>query len=55
VTLDIYGRREQARLNDQLAHVHAAPRRPLRVVVSWFSVKWNVNNGGGGVEPTGAL
>jgi hypothetical protein len=32
VTLDIYGRREQARLNDQLAHVHAAPRRPLRVV-----------------------
>ncbi len=32
VTLDIYGRREQARLNDQLAHVYAAPRRPLRVV-----------------------
>jgi len=32
VTLDIYGRREQARLNDQLAHMYAAPRRPLRVV-----------------------
>jgi DDE superfamily endonuclease len=32
VTLEIYGRREQARLTDQLAHVHAAPNRPLRVV-----------------------
>lgn len=32
VTLEIYGRREQARLADQLAHVHAAPNRPLRVV-----------------------
>ena len=32
VTLDIYGRREQARLNDQLAHVSAAPRCPLRGV-----------------------
>lgn len=31
-TLEIYGRREQARLADQLAHVHAAPGRPLRVV-----------------------
>ncbi|MEI7687201.1 MAG: hypothetical protein WCL32_19460 [Planctomycetota bacterium] len=30
--MDIYGRCEQARLNDQLAHVYAAPRRPLRVV-----------------------
>ena len=32
VTLEIYGRREQARLADQLAHVHAAPNRPLPVV-----------------------
>ena len=32
VTLEIYGRREQARLVDQVAQVHAAPTRPLRVV-----------------------
>jgi len=32
VTLDIYGRREVARIADQLGHVHAAPTRPLRVV-----------------------
>lgn len=32
VTLDIYGRREQARLTDRMARVHAAPERPLRVV-----------------------
>ena len=32
VTLDIYGRRERARPNDRLAHVYAAPPRPLRVV-----------------------
>jgi SRSO17 transposase len=32
VTLDIYGRREQARVADQIGHVHAAPTRPLRVV-----------------------
>ncbi len=32
VTLDIYGRTEEARLADQVAHVHAAPERPLRVV-----------------------
>lgn len=32
VTLDIYGRREQARVADQVAHVHAAPARPLRAV-----------------------
>jgi len=32
VTLDIYGRREAARLADQVARMHAAPRRPLRVV-----------------------
>jgi hypothetical protein len=32
VTLDIYGRREQARVADQLGHVHAAPTQPLRVV-----------------------
>jgi len=32
VTLDIYGRREQARVADPVAHVHAAPNRPLRVV-----------------------
>jgi hypothetical protein len=30
--LDIDGRRERARLNDQLVHVGAAPRRPLRGV-----------------------
>lgn len=32
VTLEIYGRREQARLADQVAHVYAAPTRSLRVV-----------------------
>jgi len=32
VTLEVYGRHEQARLADQLAHVYAAPNRPLRVV-----------------------
>lgn len=32
VTLDIYGRAQHARVADQLAHVHAAPERPLRVV-----------------------
>jgi hypothetical protein len=32
VTLDIYGRTEQARLADQIARVYAAPERPLRVV-----------------------
>jgi hypothetical protein len=32
VTLEIYGRHEQARLADQRAHVYAAPNRPLRVV-----------------------
>lgn len=34
VTLKIYGRREQARLADQVAHVYAAPNRPLRVVAT---------------------
>lgn len=32
VTLDIYGRKEEARLADQVAHVHAASQRSLRVV-----------------------
>jgi hypothetical protein len=32
VTLDIYGRNEEARLADQIAHAYAAPERPLRVV-----------------------
>lgn len=32
VTLQIYGRREAARVADQVAHVYAAPTRPLRVV-----------------------
>ena len=32
MTLEIYGRREHARLADQVAQVHAAPTRPLRVV-----------------------
>ena len=32
VTLQIYGRSEKARLAHQLAHVYAAPARPLRVV-----------------------
>lgn len=34
VTLNIYGRTENARLADQLAYVHAAPERPLRVVAA---------------------
>lgn len=34
VTLDIYGRSEEARLADQVARVHAAPERPLRVVAT---------------------
>lgn len=34
VTLQIYGRREEARLADQVAHVSAAPERPLRVVAA---------------------
>lgn len=34
VTLEIYGRSETARLADQVAHVHAAPRRPLRIVAT---------------------
>lgn len=34
VTLEIYGRREQARLADQVAHVYAAPTRSLRVVAT---------------------
>jgi len=32
VNLEIYGRREAARVADQVARVHAAPERPLRVV-----------------------
>ncbi len=32
VTLNIYGHKEAARLAEQVAHVHAAPQRPLRVV-----------------------
>jgi hypothetical protein len=34
VTLDIYGRTEEARLADRVAHVHAAPERLLRVVAA---------------------
>ena len=34
VTLKIYGRSETARLADQVARVHAAPERPLRVVAA---------------------
>jgi len=34
VKLEIYGRSETARLADQVAHMHAAPRRPLRVVAA---------------------
>ena len=34
VTLDIYGRSEDARLADQVARVHAAPERSLRVVAA---------------------
>jgi hypothetical protein len=33
VELDLYGRRDRVRLCDTVAHVHAAPERPLRVVV----------------------
>ena len=32
VTLDIYGRTEQARVSDRVARVYAAPEQPLRVV-----------------------
>jgi DDE superfamily endonuclease len=34
VKLSIYGRTEHARLADQLAYVHAAPDRPLRIVAA---------------------
>jgi SRSO17 transposase len=34
VTLKIYGRREQARLADQVARLHAAPERSVRVVAT---------------------
>lgn len=34
VTLNIYGRAEDARLADRVAYVHAAPERPLRVVAA---------------------
>jgi DDE superfamily endonuclease len=34
VTLDIYGRSEEARLADQVAHAHVAPERPLCVVAA---------------------
>lgn len=34
VTLDIYGRAQDARLADRVAYVHAAPERPLRVVAA---------------------
>jgi len=34
VTLEIYGRAQTARLADQVARVHAAPERPLRVVAA---------------------
>lgn len=34
VTLNIYGRTEEARLTDRVAHVHVAPERPLRVVAA---------------------
>jgi hypothetical protein len=34
VTLEIYGRSETARLADQVAYMHAAPKRPLRVVAA---------------------
>jgi hypothetical protein len=34
VTLNIYGRTQQARLADQVARVHAAPDRPLRIVAA---------------------
>lgn len=44
VTLKIYGRHEQARLADQVAHVYAAPERPLRVVAT------EAVNGGRGQE-----
>ncbi len=33
-TLNIYGRRETARLTEQVAHMHAAPQRPVRVVAA---------------------
>jgi hypothetical protein len=34
VTLNIYGRADEARLADRVAYVHAAPQRPLRVVAA---------------------
>lgn len=34
VTLEIYGRSQEARLADQRARVHAAPQRPLRIVAT---------------------
>jgi hypothetical protein len=34
LSLNIYGRTEQARVADQVAYVHAAPERPLRVVAA---------------------
>jgi hypothetical protein len=34
VILEIYGRNEAARIADQAAYAHAAPRRPLRVVAA---------------------
>jgi hypothetical protein len=34
VTLQIYGRSETTRLADQVAHMHAAPDRPLRIVAA---------------------
>lgn len=44
VTLEIYGRRQKARLTDGVAHLHAAPERPLRVVAV------EAMNGGRGQE-----
>jgi len=32
LTLDIYGRRDRARVADQVARVHSVPQRPLRIV-----------------------
>lgn len=34
VTLDIYGRRQKARVADCVARVYAAPHRPLRIVAT---------------------
>ncbi len=44
VTLDIYGRRQKARVADCVARVHAAPHRPLRIVAT------EAIGGGRGVE-----